>query len=70
MRDGSGALRGVEAVVDKDLTAAVLGRSARRRRHGRRHGRPRRRPRLGTPHARPIGTIDGATGTIVVPGRP
>ena len=47
VRDPDGTLRGVEAVIDKDLTAALLARHARRRRPGHRHRRRRRRRRLG-----------------------
>ena len=44
-RDGH-ALRGVEAVIDKDLTAAILGPRAGRRHPRHRHRRPERDGRL------------------------
>ncbi len=58
VRDSRGGLRGVEAVIDKDLTAAVLGRQLgadyadhrhRRRSRDRRLGHRRRPPDRGDP---------------------
>ena len=43
----TGALRGVEAVIDKDLTAALLGQPARRRHIADRHRRQGGDDRLG-----------------------
>ena len=60
VRDGEGKLRGVEAVIDKDLTAAVLAAPARRRRARDRHRRGRCRRGLGHPDARPLGEISAS----------
>ena len=46
VRDADGTLRGVEAVIDKDLAAALLAADRRRRRAGDRHRRVQRRARL------------------------
>ena len=52
VRERDGTLRGVEAVIDKDLGAALLGPDRRRRRAGHRHRRPPRGAALRHPRGR------------------
>ena len=52
VREADGSLRGIEAVIDKDLGAALLGRSARRGGAGDRHRRAARRAPLRHPRGR------------------
>ena len=70
VRDDKGALRGVEAVVDKDLTAALLARDMARRRAGHldRRGGGRGRLRHPARPAHPPGHPSGAA-RPPVPGR-
>ena len=51
--------RGVEAVIDKDLTAALLARTVERRRAGDRHRRPQRGAALRHARGRAAGPGDG-----------
>ena len=68
--DGAGSLRGVEGVVDKDLTASLLARRARRRRTAAAHRRARRagRVRHGAGPADPP-DYPRAAARAVLPGR-
>jgi carbamate kinase len=57
VREADGSLRGVEAVIDKDLGAAVLGRTVEADVLVIATDVPQAILRFGTPHAEPIGTV-------------
>jgi carbamate kinase len=60
VRDPDGALRGVEAVIDKDLNAALLGRAIGADVLAIASDVPAAMVHWGTPHARPLGAVDVA----------
>ena len=70
VREPDGHLRGVEAVIDKDLTAALLAAHPRRRRARHRHRRRPRRGRLGHPAAARARPGDPRRDAGVCRGRP
>ena len=57
VRESDGTLRGVAAVIDKDLSAALLARTVGGRRARRGDRRPHAVLRYGEPDAEPLGTV-------------